>query len=232
MITAIRHKTPAQINTDVSGFAEKYIRDWETWLKTNPDDRPGLFVKTLGKWQVARPKAPLRRFRANATHQPPYMEDILKQASPLIENLGSLGMSSFDSMTHTQRDSLIELWQLFPHLSQTGTTSCVGITKAVLLLTNGRIGPALDSNVRENLRIKRVTNANEWISILKEIFEDIIAFERSYSVKLGDVVPAEFSHLEYGRLYDMALGPRSLTSPLSRTACDVAPRSGGSLFPK
>ena len=45
-----------------------------------------------------------------------------------------------------------------------GTASCVGITKAVMLLTDGRIGPALDSQVRLNLGVAKPINAEEWIS--------------------------------------------------------------------
>jgi hypothetical protein len=46
------------------------------------------------------------------------------------------------------RDALRGLWGNFTRLTATGEASCVGITKSILLVTDGRIGPAFDSTVR------------------------------------------------------------------------------------
>ena len=77
-----------------------------------------------------------------------------------------------------------------------------------MLLTDGRIGPALDSEVRKNAGIKKPQSAETWIEILYDVAEDIAAFEQSYGVRLPWLAPEGFRHLEYGRLYDMALGPQ------------------------
>jgi hypothetical protein len=53
---------------------------------------------------------------------------------------------------------------------------------------------------------KHVTCA-VWIATLEEVAEDIRAFEAAHG-SLTKVVPERFAHLAYGRLYDMALGPR------------------------
>lgn len=84
--------------------------------------------------------------------------------------------------------------------------SCVGISKAVLLLTDGRIGPALDSQVRTWLGISKPKTAAAWIGVLEGVSEDIAEFE-ARNGPLRDAVPARFAHLAYGRLYDMAFGP-------------------------
>ncbi len=82
-----------------------------------------------------------------------------------------------------------------------------------MLLTNGRIGPAFDSIVREKLGFKHhLKSSEEWIEVLRGISEDILCFEKLHGVKLAQVVPDELAAYQVGRLYDMVLGPG--TSPL------------------
>jgi hypothetical protein len=107
----------------------------------------------------------------------------------------------------TQTDALNSLWKNFLQLRTTGEATCVGVTKAILLLTDGRIGPAFDSQVRRKLGVARPSNCAEWVKNLEEIGEDLAAFER-VNGPISRAVPAEFAGLAYGRLYDMALGPR------------------------
>jgi hypothetical protein len=83
----------------------------------------------------------------------------------------------------------------------------VGITKAVLLLTEGRIGPAFDSGVRRNAGVKAPKTYREWLWALDEMSDDLSAFE-AVSGPLPLVVSRRFADLGVGRLYDMALGPR------------------------
>jgi len=109
--------------------------------------------------------------------------------------------------TGEQEEALTSLWAIFSRLPTSGTASCVGITKAVLLLTDGRIGPAFDSQVRRKLGVGRPATCREWLQTLQDIGEDIAAFETSHG-RLAKAVPFRFAQLAYGRLYDMALGPR------------------------
>ena len=82
-----------------------------------------------------------------------------------------------------------------------------------MLLTNGRIGPAFDSIVREKLGFKHhLKSSGEWIEVLRGISEDILSFEKRHGVRLAQVVPDELAAYQVGRLYDMVLGPG--TSPL------------------
>jgi len=122
--------------------------------------------------------------------------------------------------TPAQIAALLGLWAVFERLSQKKTTSCVGITKAILLVTNGRIGPAFDSTVRKKLGLKdRLKSSEEWLGALRGISEDILDFENRHGMKLVDVVPGRFDRYHVGRLYDMVLGPG--TSP-STTAPDAS----------
>lgn len=82
----------------------------------------------------------------------------------------------------------------------------VGISKAVMLLTDGRVGPAFDSQVRGRLGTGNINGVEEWIKALRLVCQDIRGFEEANSMSLVDAVP-ELSHLQTGRIYDMALGP-------------------------
>lgn len=118
-------------------------------------------------------------------------------------------MGRADALSHSERTALAGLWNIFSSLQQVGTASCVAITKAVLLLSDGRIGPAFDSQVRKKLRIGHLLTPADWITALTEVSDDIQAFEGTHGLSLACAVPPQFSNLAYGRLYDMALGPRS-----------------------
>jgi hypothetical protein len=140
-------------------------------------------------------------------HEAPFLDDLLADANEPLRELESLNVAKIKERTTTQHQALNKLWSIFSPLRTSGAASCVGITKAILLLTDGRIGPALDSRVRGNLRMPRPTTCSEWLQVLDYIADDIAAFERENGT-LQAVVPIQFAKLEYGRLYDMALGPR------------------------
>jgi hypothetical protein len=206
VVTTIRSKTPAQVRAGVAGFAARYIRDWEGWLAAGHDARPDLFGRILRKWQAARPGA-VRRLRQEAQHGAPFLEDLLADAEQPLRLVGGLSISTIRQRTPAQEEALGNLWSNFSRLRASGVATCVGITKAVLLLTDGRIGPAFDSRVRANLGLARPSTCSEWVRALESVAEDIAAFERAYG-PLREAVPPRFAGLAYGRLYDMALGPR------------------------
>ena len=61
-ISALRNKSPQQVYTDVSGFAQRYVQDWDHWMAAPAQDRPALFGAILRKWQATRPNK-MRRLR-------------------------------------------------------------------------------------------------------------------------------------------------------------------------
>lgn len=207
-IEAIRNKMPAQIRADVDGFASRYVADWDAWLGCDPDGRPELFGQILRRWQATRP-LPMRRLRDDkkAQHQAPFLDDLWEAAEEPVRVLADLSVVTIADATLAQQEALEALWMNFLRLPSKGVATCVGITKAVLLVTNGRIGPAFDSQVRRRLRVARPTTCAEWLVRLQETSEDIALFERAHG-PLTALVPSRFAHLAYGRLYDMALGPR------------------------
>lgn len=206
-IVALRNKTPQQIRDAVNGFARRYVEDWNRWLHVEDEQRWQLFGIILRKWQATRPKQ-MRRLQQEAHHSPPYLDDLIRQAQPQLDIVGHLTVPGISDRTTAQDDALRALWTIFDALPVDGSASCVGITKAILLLTDGRIGPALDSRVRQNLGVAQLSTSDEWIRLLDEISEDVLSFEAIHRRLLRETVPEEFAQLEYGRLYDMALGPR------------------------
>lgn len=212
-IRGIRHKTPSQVASALERFAPRYLRDWDEWLAAPPVARPELLGRILRRWQATRPLA-MRRIAAEATHEPPFLDDLVALASSPTGPVGVLSdltVLTVVSRTYQQDKALRAMWDLFSGLTTAKSASCVGITKAVLLLTDGRIGPALDSQVRTALAIKPPMTAAAWIAVLEGVGEDIAEFE-ARNRPLHEVVPARFAHLAYGRLYDMAFGPGASAS--------------------
>ena len=205
-VQAIRRMTPEQFRAAVAGFDVRYVADWDAWLSASPRTKPRLFGQILRKWQATRPK-PMRRIRSEAQHQAPYLEDLLEAASGPLARIGDLTVANVSRRTPQQDQALGELWGLFSNLTATGVASCVGITKAILLMTDGRIGPAFDSNVRQQLGVGRPESCGQWVQILQAVGDDVAAFESRHG-PLSQAAPPRFARLEYGRLYDMALGPR------------------------
>jgi hypothetical protein len=205
-VIGIRNKTAMQVRTDINGFADRYVKDWEAWIATDLDMRPNLFGRILRKWQATRPIA-MRRLQCEAKHKAPYLEDLLEQAAEPLRALRDLTVMTIANRTPAQSDALSTLWTIFSQLPQSGLSSSVGITKALLLLTDGRIGPAFDSQVRKKLGIGRLSTSVEWLRTLQDIGDDIASFEL-VNGPLTEAVPTRFARIAYGRLYDMALGPR------------------------
>jgi hypothetical protein len=159
MITKLRDKSIDEVRADIAGFSLRYASDWERWMNTAAQERPSIFVQTLGRWKATRPGR-LRRLRVLAgEHPPPYIEDLLASSVQPLQILGNLSVGAFVIPTQAERDALTDLWTVFSGLRQVGTASCVAITKAVLLLSDGRIGPAFDSKVRDKLEIPRLLTA-------------------------------------------------------------------------
>lgn len=153
-VEAIRNKTPRQVRSDVNAFSARYVEDWDAWLGAHRDARPQLFGRILRKWQATRPVA-MRRLRAEAKHRPPFLDDLLESAAEPLRALAGLTVLTIAHRTREQDQALTTLWTIFSRLPTSGAASCVGISKAVLLLTDGRIGPAFDSQVRSKLGVGR-----------------------------------------------------------------------------
>ena len=212
-VTLLRSLTPDAVQQRARAFSRQYALDWECWqgvvahhgLTSNVGIQE--FGRILRSWQATRPY-PMRRPRADGAyrHQPPYLDDLVMQAQPHLDALGDTTVRDADRLWTRQVVALAGLWDLFAGLTQRGTASCVGITKAVMLQTCGRIGPPLDSRVRERLGLSRPETAEAWVEMLQAIAGDIRAFEESHGLTLEDIVDGGF-RVGVGRIYDMVAWP-------------------------
>lgn len=199
--------TVEEFRLGLCGFRRIYIDHWENWLDTPNAEKVSVFGKMLRSWQATRPN-PMRRPRNEAEHPPPYLNNLIDEAAPHLDAISHLTVAFFADRREVPVDAMQSLWEIFERLPITGKVKCAGITKAVMLLTNGRIGPAFDRVVRTALGIREPQSATDWIREIKAVALDIRAFEEKVGMELLQAAPRPFSHLEPGRLYDMVFGPR------------------------
>ena len=220
-VDLLANKTPAEVRDAISNFSIAYVRHWQRWQDQCAagvtSDLAPLLGEILRKWQAARP-LPMRRPQREADHQPPYLENLIDEALPHIQSLGTGSVRDLPGFTQTQIESLHALWNIFCNLTSKGQATCVGITKAVMLLTQGQIGPALDSTVRASLSIPQPTNAVQWTECLRAIAGDIHIFENKYGIALEKFVPDEWQPIRVGRVYDMIAGPKNKKTTSTVTA--------------
>ena len=206
-IRVVCEMTPRELADAVDGFRKTFVDDWEDWLNTTAWERVSKFGSILRKWQATRPLK-MRRTRVEAEHEAPFLEDLIERAQPSLGVVEGISLTSLHGIQPLHCDAMHELWNIFRQLPVSGSASCVGISKAVLLLTNGRIGPAFDSKVRERLGMEHIESPADWVTVLVQIGLDARGFEQQQGMRISEAVPPQFRHLGTGRLYDMVLGPR------------------------
>ena len=197
----------------VETFSSSYVEDWDAWLSTNSSVRPAQLGRILRKWQACRPNR-MRRDAASAMHQAPYLDHLLDLATPHIQALSTFDIADPSALqTATYTTALDHLWDVFEQLSydgrvREGLAGSVGISKAVMLVTDGRVGPSFDSSVRTALKVGEINHRAQWRNALGIVNADIQKFQRRTGVSFSAAKPSKFASLENGRIYDMALGPR------------------------
>lgn len=221
-MAGIATNTSLELRKRISEFNPAYMQHWDDWLKTPNNQRPLALKSTLGRWQACRGN-PLRQLSTTApiTHPSPYLDDLYNQALPQLKILSKFDMSTTASFTPLTIKALHELWKIFENLSyqrnnpnrkkkapRQGLAGIVGISKAVMLATDGRVGPAFDSKVRDELLFgKKIESSSDWIDALRIACADISQFEKKNNVTLQS---ATGINLHAGRIHDMALGPKKV----------------------
>ena len=201
--------TVQQFQDKIMGFYQTYVQDWNSWCQAlrTQQNVASMFGQILRRWQACRPNR-MRRGQNEAQHDSPFLENLIVQSNQHIHALHNFDIRRQAAFNREVRLALEELWDIFQNLcygpAQKGV---VAISKSVLLLTEGRVGPAFDSNVQRHLLLKPL-NAHQWFFSLQEVSKDILAFEASNRCTLQEATPHEFAGLHSGRIYDMALGPR------------------------
>jgi hypothetical protein len=213
VMPGIADYTGAEFEQRLGRFRRSYVTDWDARVRVVEEGRSveSELGRILRGWQACRPNT-MRRTRDEHQHAPPFLEDLTAQASPHVLALSSFDVASPSCYTAEARRALNGLWNVFVELSyrgiaRDGKAGIVGISKASLLLTMGRVGPAFDSLVRSRTGVGNVLDAEHWIEALSWVTRDIVRFTRANGCTLQEAAPSQFRHLASGRLYDMALGP-------------------------
>jgi hypothetical protein len=207
--------TVEQFQARIDRFPDGYVKDWESWitLASSAANRAQLLGEILRTWQACRPNA-MRRDKASAQHEPPFLEDLIDEATIDLAAMAAFDISSKGAFSAENQTRLKNLWKIFRELAyagevRNGRAGAVGISKAVLLLSRGHIGPAFDKEVRDSLGLSDIDNSEYWIKALKNVNQDIRQFEKKNSTTILAAAPSRFAGMPAGRLYDMALGPRA-----------------------
>ncbi|WP_406821937.1 hypothetical protein ACJA3S_11580 [Pseudomonas sp. KnCO4] len=214
--------TIAELKQRIARFNPVYVQHWSDWLNTPNQRRPHELKLTLGRWQACRGN-PIRQLATTGAtvHPAPYIDDLFAQALPYAQILSGFDMANPGSFNPQSINALHELWNNFERLSyernnparkrkapRHGLAGVVGISKAIMLVTNGRVGPAFDSKVRNGLQLKgKIESAGDWIDALRAASKDVTIFEKNNKTTLQI---ASGLDLPAGRIHDMALGPNKV----------------------
>ena len=125
----------------------------------------------LRKWQACRPQAVRREVLPLLRH--------LNEDFRIIETLDVRNIRNADP---DEIAAISRIWDsLIGQLCVNREIADIATSKAIHILTTGRIGPALDSNARKVLKILRVYSSEEYLSLLFAVSEDIAAFKKAPS---------------------------------------------------
>lgn len=220
-MSGIAGLTVEQFEHKIMGFDQSYVQDWNAWCEAlRAQENVSLrFGEILRRWQACRPYR-MRLPQGEAKHDSPFLENLIIQSNQYIQALKTFDIGHQAALNGEVRRLLEQLWNIFQNLCcdelRNGLASVVGISKAVLLLTEGRVGPAFDKNIRDNLQILKPLNAQQWFDALKKVSKDIFSFEAKNKCTLQEATPPVFADLHSGRIYDMALGPRQKKRKLEK----------------
>ena len=206
------------MRADLKAFKPRYKQDWRDWMNTlasHPLAAPETVAqcrRVLAKWQAVRSTTKGRRVRLTrglAIAGTRCLDDVLAEALPALKILGQETVRDVPNLSSARRGALLELWDVFSDLPTIGTARAVGITKAVKLVTGGRIGPAFDSQVRQHLDLPEPLDGVQWLDALVAVARDIQTFESANGCRLEQLVETEWRPIGIGRAYDMVFGPKS-----------------------
>lgn len=200
----LQNKQTGEVRDLIQGFSLRYVTDLSDFAKTiaryGPDSRQTAkhLCRLLRKWQACRPSA--------------VRKDLLPLLTHLAADFATIATVDLRTIRHASSDvraAITRIWSALISQICNRQMAEVAASKAMLILTNGRLGPALDSNARKVLRLPRIRSSDDYLTLLLAISEDIAAFEKvNYPTLLEDLVPKEWHPIAVGRAYDMAIGPR------------------------
>ncbi|MHB8808293.1 MAG: hypothetical protein ACYC59_12055 [Anaerolineaceae bacterium] len=198
-----------QYSQALKNFREKYVKNWDVWLarplsELNRDGRRNIFINTLKAWGICRcPEG------GGIKH------DFSLDSFSRLEKI-SAQLLNYDLRSFTKTDDVVvqlrDLWIGLNGICEKKQVNMLIASKAIMLLTDGAIGPAFDSSVMRTIWGIKYSSYDRsfgnWINLLSEVSKDIQDFEVRIVVRMEDAAPKVFVNVKVGRLYDMAFGPR------------------------
>jgi hypothetical protein len=138
------------------------------------------------------------------------MYSILKSINEDFKTIERIDLRNVCHATPKEIAAIRRIWSTFVgKICSNRPIAEVAASKTILIITNGRIGPALDSNARVVMNLPRIKTSEDYVSLLLAISEDISVFEKSNNIQLEDLVPKEWQPVFIGRVYDMIVGPKN-----------------------
>ncbi len=204
-IEYLRNKTEEEVRASILGFSRNYRYDLHHF--TNTTNKFGLISHQsamslsglLKKWTACRPSSVSKNILP-----------LLNELEADFTTISGLDLRNIRKASLNEKDALNQIWSKLVNLvcvpkKLTG----VAPSKVILIVTNGKLGPALDSHARAVLGLPEINTAAQYLTILNAISEDIAAFEDAHSqIFIEKFVPKEWQPVFIGRAYDMAVGPR------------------------
>lgn len=195
----------------IKGFNGLYVNHWREWLRASEGcDFQGHQVDIE---VVIKFKEIMRKWWACGRYQPLRCETklqwTLNAAAEPLRQVGSADLRSFQAPREELTDAIHKLWRIFEEgLCLERKASEVGVSKAILLVTKGRIGPAFDSKVKGALDAWYVMDGGTYLKALGKIASELAAFEVRESRTLESIAEQAGRPAEVGRVLDMVWGPR------------------------
>ncbi|MGR2927818.1 hypothetical protein [Acidithiobacillus ferriphilus] len=187
----------------VRGFKSSYADDWALWIKPTGDDvarRKDIFIGIMRGWSACRPA------KANSEFSDREFE-YLQEKGRELEGLYLRRIGQNDDIF----TKLEELFKAINGICKNKSINMMVASKAIMLVTEGSIGPAFDSNIMKNLGYKYNYDKSfqMWENMLRYVADDLIGFQKRFKVDdIYELLPDDLRSIKLGRLYDMALGPR------------------------
>lgn len=204
-IEFLRNKQKEEVRAIIEGFSLRYVKDLQDFATITKQcgiissQSANDLSRLLRKWKACRPSSARK--------------DILPLLTELNTDLtiiSTIDLRNIRQASSNEREAIGRIWStLINHICDKRKLTEVAPSKAILILTNGRLGPALDSNARTVLKLPRIWSSDEYLTLLLAISEDIAAFEKvNTPILLEELAPKEWQPVFVGRAYDMAVGPR------------------------
>jgi hypothetical protein len=206
-IEFLRNKNEEEVRALISNFARSYRYDLHQFAKTNNEFGLGSCESAISlsvllkKWTACRPSFVSTN-----------LQQILKELETDFTTISGLDLRNLRYASVNEKGAIDHIWsKLTNQLCKPKKLTGVAPSKVMLIVTNGRLGPALDSQARAVLGLSsdNTVSGVQYRTLLEAISEDLFAFEEINSpIRVETLVPKNWQPVFVGRAYDMAVGPR------------------------